>query len=81
MELPSEMYPGIIEGVQPGKRGAYPGKAPTPEVTWHHEPNREGVLQLMPIDQHRAKEEIQSVLHSEKKVGMENWVGGRKRKK
>ncbi|OMF84033.1 hypothetical protein [Paenibacillus sp. FSL R7-0337] len=38
-----ELYPGIIEGVKPGKRGAFPRKAPTPEVTWHHEPYREGI--------------------------------------
>ena len=75
------LYPGIIEGVKPGKRGAYPRTHPTKDVTWHHEANRAGILQLIPINQHRAKGIIQSVLHSNGKGGMENWGGGRKRKK
>ena len=75
------LYPGIIEGVKLGKRGAYPRTHPTKEVTWHHEANRAGILQLMPINQHRAKGKIQSILHPNGKGGMENWGGGRKRKK
>ncbi len=76
-----KLYPGITEGVKPGKRGAYPRKPPTKDVTWHHEPNREGVMQLMPIEQHVAPGKIQSVLHPNGKGGMQNWGGGRKRKK
>lgn len=75
------LYPGIIEGVNPGKRGSYPRTKPTKAVTWHHEVNRAGILQLIPINQHRAKGKIQSVLHPNGKGGMENWGGGRKRKK
>ena len=76
-----KMYPGIVKGVQPGKRGAYPRKAPTADVTWHHEANRKGILQLMPIEQHTANGKIQSILHPDGKGGMQNWGGGRKRKK
>ena len=75
------LYPGIIEGVQPGKRGAYPRKSPTKDVTWHHEVRSKGILQLMPIEQHTAKGKIQSALHPQGRGGMENWGGGRKRKK
>jgi hypothetical protein len=31
-----ELHPGITEGIQPGARGAYPRRAPTQDVTWHH---------------------------------------------
>ena len=75
------LYPGIIEGVQPGKRGAYPRKSPTKDVTWHHEVRRKGILQLMPIEQHTAKGKIQSALHPQGRGGMEIWGGERKRKK
>ena len=73
------LYPGIINGVQPGPRGAYPRRAPVNTLTWHHEANRPGVLQLVPTAQHRAKGNIQSILHPNGKGGMENWGGGRKR--
>lgn len=75
------LYPGIIEGVKPGKRGAYPRKPPTKDVTWHHEAHREGILQLIPTEQHVAPGKIQSVLHPDGKGGMSNWGGGRKRQK
>lgn len=75
------LYPGIIKGVQPGKRGAYSRKSPTKDVTWHHDSEREGILQLMPIKQHTAKGKIQPVLHPNGRGGMKNWGGGRKRKK
>lgn len=74
------LYPGIIDGVKPGPRGAYSRTAPTPDVTWHHEPNRVGILQLMPIVQHTAGGSIQSVLHPNGRGGMQNWGGGRRRK-
>jgi len=66
------LYPGITKEVQPGRRGAFSRTAPTSEVTWHHEPNRSGIMQLVPTDQHRAKCSIQSILHPERKGGMEN---------
>ena len=75
------LYLGIIDGVKPGPRGAYPRKPPTPDVTWHHESNRVGILQLMPIVQRTASGPIQSVLHPNGRGGMQNWGGGRRRKK
>ena len=75
------LYPGIIEGAKLGKRGAYPRRAPTKDVTWHHEATRKGILQLIPIEQHTAKGNIQSILHPQGKGGMENWGGGRTRRK
>ena len=72
-----ELYPGINNGVQPGARGAFSRKPPTDDVTWHHHPDREGVMQLMPFEQHTAKGPIQSILHPDRKGGMENWGGGR----
>ena len=50
-------------------------------VTWHHEPNRVGILQLVPTEQHTASGPIQSVLHPNGRGGMQNWGGGRRRKK
>ena len=41
------LYPGITKEVQPGRRGAFSRTAPTSEVTWHHEPNRSGIMQLV----------------------------------
>ena len=52
------LYPGIVNGVQPGPRGSYPRKSPVNTLTWHHEANRPGVLQLVPTAQHRAKGDI-----------------------
>ncbi|MDP4147489.1 MAG: hypothetical protein Q8936_23975, partial [Bacillota bacterium] len=72
-----ELYPGIIDGVKPGKRGAFPRQAPTKDVSWNHEANREGVLQLIPREQHQAKGLIQSIFHPNGRGGMQNWGGGR----
>lgn len=66
-----------VHGVKPGSRGAFPRTAPTRALSWHHHPARVGVLQLIPREQHRAKGLIQSILHPNKKGGMENWGGGR----
>jgi hypothetical protein len=73
------IYPGITEGVKPGSRGAYPRSAPRtiPETTWHHEPNREGAIQLIPRSQHRTPGPVQESLHPGGQGGMENWGGGR----
>ncbi len=72
-----DLYPGIIKGVQPGKRGAFSRNAPTKDVTWHHNPYEEGLLQLVPRSQHGAAGPIQSILHPGGKGGMEIWGGGR----
>ena len=74
------IYPGIVEGVKPGKRGAFSRKAPTKDVTWHHEATRSGILQLIPIEQHRAKGKIQSILHPQGSGGMEIGVEEEKEK-
>jgi RHS repeat-associated protein len=74
-----QLYPGINEGVQPGPRGAYPREAPTPDTTWHHHPNREGVLQLITTEQHTAPGPVQNSLHPNQRGGMQNWGGGRRR--
>jgi hypothetical protein len=76
-----EVYPGIVDGVKPGSRGAFPRKAPTPDVTWHHNPYEEGALDLVPYDQHTSEGPIQDILHPDNKGGMEKWGGGRKRTK
>jgi len=56
------LYPGIVDGVRPGSRGAFPDGRPTPDVTWHHgtEP---GQMQLVPRDQHIAPGPVQDSLH------------------
>ncbi|TMN80632.1 MULTISPECIES: RHS repeat-associated core domain-containing protein [unclassified Pseudoalteromonas] len=70
------LHPGITKGVQPGARGAYPRKAPTKNVTWHHgvEP---GVMQLVPRSHHNAPGAVQSTLHPGGVGGMSTWGGGR----
>ena len=72
-----DLYPGITEGVAPGSRGAYPRRAPTSETTWHHEPYREGAMQLVPRSQHTAPGPVQNSLHPDGRGGMQNWGGGR----
>ena len=71
------MYPGITQGVSPGPRGAYPGGPPHQDLTWHHDANRPGAMQLVPRAQHRAPGPVQGSLHPDGKGGMENWGGGR----
>lgn len=71
------VYPGIVDGVKPGSKGAFPRRAPTADVTWHHNPFEEGLLQLVPRDQHGASGFIQSILHPGGQGGMQIWGGGR----
>ncbi|MEZ8639220.1 HNH endonuclease [Vibrio splendidus] len=70
------LHPGITKGVQPGARGAYPRRAPTKDVTWHHgvEP---GNMQLVPRSQHSAPGAVQETLHPGGVGGMSTWGGGR----
>lgn len=63
--------------MNPGRRGEFSRNAPTKEVPWHHHAKHEGVLQLVPRNQHQAKGPIQKILHPEGRGGMENWGGGR----
>ena len=74
-------YPGIIAGVQPGARGAYPRRAPTSELTWHHNAWDDGRMELVPTAHHEAAGPVQRTLHPNRRGGMEVWGGGRKRKK
>ena len=71
-----EIYPGINKGVKPGARGAFSRNAPTKEVTWHHHANREGVLQLVPRNQHKEAGLIQKILNLNGRGGMKNWGAG-----
>ena len=73
-------YPGIGQGVQPGPRGAYPPRAPTRDVTWHHNAQDEGAMDLVPRDQHRAPGPVQDSLHPNQRGGMELWGGSRTKK-
>ncbi|MHC4500187.1 MAG: RHS repeat-associated core domain-containing protein, partial [Planctomycetota bacterium] len=71
------MYPGIVKGVKPSAQGAFPRRAPTPDVTWHHAPD-EGILYLMPRSHHTAPGAVQKTLHPGGRGGMEIWGSGRK---
>lgn len=65
-------YPGIVEGVKPGSRGAFPRTSPTQDVTWHHSADK-GKLELLPIDHHTASGAVQNTLHPDGKGGFSNW--------
>ncbi|WP_413208467.1 HNH endonuclease [Rhodospirillum sp. A1_3_36] len=66
------LYPGIVHGVRPGPRGAYPRSAPTPDVTWHHG-DTPGQMQLVPRDQHTASGPVQDSLHPDSSDGYSIW--------
>jgi RHS repeat-associated protein len=72
-----QLYPGIVNKVRPGPRGGFHRGAPHKLLTWHHEANREGVLQLIPREHHRAPGPVQASLHPGQRGGMETWGGGR----
>lgn len=74
-------FPGINQNVQPGPRGAHSRAAPHQDLTWHHHPEKEGVMQLVPKAQHQAPGPVQNTLHPNGKGGMENWGGGRNKGK
>jgi len=69
-------YPGITAHVTPGPRGGVADTSP-PGLTWHHDPNTPGNLQLVPRDQHQAPGPIQISLHPNQQGGREIWGGGR----
>nr|WP_306465619.1 RHS repeat-associated core domain-containing protein [Corallococcus exiguus] len=71
-----QLFPGLERAVNPGARGAFSEDAPK-GLTWHHEANRKGVMQLLPLKQHQAAGPVQHVLHPGQKGGMENWGGKR----
>ena len=66
------MYPGIIRGVRPGTRGAFPRRAPISDLTWHHA-QEVGVLQLVRRSQHISPGPIQESLHPGGRGGMDVW--------
>lgn len=70
------LHPGITKGVQPGARGAYPRRAPTKDVTWHHGV-KPGKMQLVPRNHHSAPGAVQETLHPGGVGGMSTWGGGR----
>ncbi|NPC52745.1 hypothetical protein HPC50_37430 [Corallococcus exiguus] len=71
-----QLFPGLERAVKPGARGAFSEDAPK-GLTWRHEANRKGVMQLLPLKQHQAAGPVQHVLHPGQKGGMENWGGKR----
>ena len=69
-------YPGITDFVTPGPRGGFADTSP-PGLTWHHDPETPGNLQLVPRDQHQAPGPVQNSLHPNQQGGREIWGGGR----
>ena len=79
-ELEKE-FPGITKHVTPGPRGGFKDSA-HPSTSWHHEPSKPGLMQLVPRPQHKYQksgngERIADILHPNCKGGMEIWGGGR----
>jgi hypothetical protein len=73
-------YPGIMEFLTPSVKGVFPSIPPVKfGLTWHHNARLPGVLELIPRVQHRAPGPVQNNLHPNRKGGMENWGGGRKK--
>ncbi|EAM3410041.1 RHS domain-containing protein [Salmonella enterica] len=69
-------YPGIFEKVSPGKRGAFPRKAPTGigwETTWHHHERVGGLLQLVDGPDHNSRH---LDYHPKGYGGRKTWGGG-----
>ncbi|MCA9191115.1 MAG: HNH endonuclease [Planctomycetales bacterium] len=75
-----ERFPGTRKFIEPGPRGGITDRPP-PRLTWHHEPERPGVLQLIPRVQHQSKGSVQKNLHPNGRGGKCNWGGGRRFKK
>jgi RHS repeat-associated protein len=69
-------YPGIAEAVSPGKRGAFPRKAPTGpgwETTWHHHEKVGGLLRLVDGPDHNSRH---LDYHPKGHGGRKMWGGG-----
>ena len=71
-------FPGVTSHVTPGPRGGFADTSP-PGLTWHHHPDKPGVLELVPRPQHQAGGPVQGSLHPGGTGGRENWGGGRRR--
>jgi hypothetical protein len=76
-QMMERLHPGITKGIQPGARGAFPRRAPTKDVTWHHGVNP-GQVQLVPRSHHTTPGPVQETLHPGGAGGMSLWGGGRK---
>lgn len=70
-----QLYPGIIQHVQPGARGGFSPSAPRGQ-SYHHDPSRPGILQLVPRSEHQSPGTVQDSLHPNGQGGRENWGGG-----
>lgn len=70
-----EMFPDITKTLTPNSRGGFPGISPSSELTWHHHPEREGVLQLLLFLEHKPGSLLQDLLHPGGRGGMANWGG------
>ncbi|MCA0371183.1 MAG: DUF637 domain-containing protein, partial [Proteobacteria bacterium] len=57
------LYPGIVRGVKPGPKGAFPRTAPTGDLTWHHDAYNMEILTLISKAHHEAKGIVQLNLH------------------
>ena len=69
-------YPGITAHVTPGPRGGFADTSP-PGLTWHHDPQMPGNLQLVPRNQHQSPGPVQDTLHPGQQGGRDIWGGGR----
>ena len=74
-EAMESLYPGIRDHVAPGPRDGFADKPPK-DLSWHHHPDRPGVMQLIPRAHHQAPGPVQHSLHPGQRGGMENWGGG-----
>lgn len=61
----SEVIPDIV--------GAAASRQPPAGWTWHHHAKREGVMQLVPVSQHKDRR-LQRILHPGGRGGYENWA-------
>jgi RHS repeat-associated protein len=64
-------YPGIVDRVKPGPRGAY-STDPPPNTTWHHS-NTPGKLELVDMADHQMYHKI---YHPDGEGGRKKWGGG-----
>jgi hypothetical protein len=75
-------HPGITAFLTPGPRGGFPETTPASVgLTWHHSTPRKGIVELVPIDHHRAPGPVQNTLHPNQQGGMEVWGGGRRQRR
>jgi hypothetical protein len=64
-------YPGIVDHVKPGAKGAFSTEA-APGTTWHHS-EKPGVLELVDRKDHKK---FHKVYHPDGEGGRKKWGGG-----